>query len=111
MADSLNDLGSVLLDQGKLAETEKLFRQALAMRRNVLTNGHPDIATSLNNLGAVLYTEGNFEEAERMQRERLWNCAKNSTATRRRTQRLRCTTLGMYCTLKTRIARPKRCFA
>jgi serine/threonine protein kinase/tetratricopeptide (TPR) repeat protein len=71
VADSLNDLGAVFLDQGKLAETEKLFRQALAMRRNVLTNGHPDIATSLNNLGAVLFNEGKLDESERLHREAL----------------------------------------
>jgi serine/threonine protein kinase len=71
VADSLNDLAAVFLDQGKLAETEKLFRQALAMRRNVLTNGHPDIADSLNNLGVVLREQRNLDEAEQLLRESL----------------------------------------
>jgi eukaryotic-like serine/threonine-protein kinase len=69
VADSLNDIGAVLLDQGNLADTEKFFRQALDMRRKVLTNGHPDIATSLNNLGVVLLDQSKLDDAGEILRE------------------------------------------
>ena len=38
----------------ELREAEKLFREALAMRRKLLGEEHPRVANSLNNL-AILY--------------------------------------------------------
>jgi len=41
VAESLNDLGSVLRQQGKLAAAEDLFRQASAMQRELAGKGAP----------------------------------------------------------------------
>ncbi len=40
--------------QGKYEQAEPLYQQALEMRRQLLGQQHPSVATSLNNL-ALLY--------------------------------------------------------
>ena len=52
-ATSLNDLASLLHDQGKLTEAEPLYRQALEIRKKALGDEHPDTATSLNDLSLI----------------------------------------------------------
>ena len=74
VATSLNTLGLVFRDQanllhdrGKLEGAEKLFREALAMQKQVLGvlgDNHPSVASSLNNLGMVLADENKLGEAE-----------------------------------------------
>ena len=58
MALSLDNLADVLQAQGKLAEAETMYREALAMRRKLLGNEHPDVAISLINLADVLRKQG-----------------------------------------------------
>ena len=50
------DLGNVLLDQGRLEESEASYRRALRLK--------PDYAVAHSNLGNVLWEQGRLEEAE-----------------------------------------------
>jgi tetratricopeptide (TPR) repeat protein len=60
------------LDQrARYAEAEPLLRQALAIRRKVLGEQHPDTATSLDNLAGNLYYQGKYPEAETLYRQAL----------------------------------------
>jgi tetratricopeptide (TPR) repeat protein len=68
---ALNNLAAMLQDQGKLSEAEPLFREALRIRRAVLSDGHPQIADSLAGLGIVLLEQGQVEEAEPLLGEAL----------------------------------------
>jgi Tfp pilus assembly protein PilF len=56
-----NNLGSLLLDQDRLAEAETAFRAAVTAR--------PESAGPRNNLGAVLVRRGRFDEAAEQFRE------------------------------------------
>jgi tetratricopeptide (TPR) repeat protein len=52
-------------------EAESLHRKALAIRRKLLGNEHPDVATSMDRLAIALGGQGKLEEAERIHREAL----------------------------------------
>ena len=61
---AINNLATNLRKQGKLAEAEPLFREALAARREV--SGNDDVGTmkAAGNLGKVLLAQGKLAEAE-----------------------------------------------
>jgi tetratricopeptide (TPR) repeat protein len=63
-ADTLGNLASVHRALGKYAESERLDRQALEIRKKVLGPGHPDVATSLNNLAECYFLQGKDWEAK-----------------------------------------------
>jgi tetratricopeptide (TPR) repeat protein len=50
--------------QGRYAEAQPLLEKALAMRRKVLGEDHPDTATSYNNLAYDLDAQGKYAEAQ-----------------------------------------------
>ena len=54
----MNDLVGCLDDQGKSAEAEPMFRQALADRTRMLSADHPRTITSVNNLASCLKAQG-----------------------------------------------------
>jgi len=54
-----------------LDEAEALVRESLALRREHLPEGHPDIAESLGQLGDIFRIEMRYEEAEPLLREAL----------------------------------------
>jgi hypothetical protein len=68
VATSLNNLGDLLSDTGRMAEAEGALRESLDIRRSLAGPEPaaflPDVATSLNNLGALLYAPGRVAEAE-----------------------------------------------
>jgi tetratricopeptide (TPR) repeat protein/tRNA A-37 threonylcarbamoyl transferase component Bud32 len=66
-----NELGMLLLDQGKPAEAEPLLRQNLETRRRLLGPEHAETLTTLNNLALLLYDEGKAAEAEPLFRQSL----------------------------------------
>ena len=70
VAESLN-LGSVFFAQGKLAEAESTYREALMVSRKLLGNEHPDLIGPLNSLGNVLNEQEKPAEAESEHREAL----------------------------------------
>ena len=55
---SLNDLGSLLQDRGKLEEAELLHRRALEGQERVLRVNHPDTLYTRGNLGSLLMKRG-----------------------------------------------------
>ena len=57
-AISLNNLATLLQDQGDLAGARPLFERALAIREKQLGPDHPDTATSLAMLAALLQAQG-----------------------------------------------------
>ena len=54
LATTLDLLGSVLAAQDKDAEARDLYHQAFEMRRDLLTEAHPDVAKTRKNLAAIL---------------------------------------------------------
>ncbi len=61
---SYNNLAGNQNAQGKYAEAEEGYRKALAIRRKVLGEEHPDTAPSYNNLAYNQNTQGKYAEAE-----------------------------------------------
>jgi CHAT domain-containing protein/tetratricopeptide (TPR) repeat protein len=69
LAQSLNNLGSLLQTQRAYDDARPYYEQALAMRRKLypqarFPDGSPDLAFSLNNLGFLLELQGNYEAAQ-----------------------------------------------
>jgi len=62
-ASGLNNLASLLRDQGDLAGARSLYERALAIREKVLGPEHPDTALSLNNLASLLEDQGDLAGA------------------------------------------------
>ncbi|CAN5423236.1 hypothetical protein BH09PLA1_BH09PLA1_27240 [soil metagenome] len=60
---SLNDTASALRDQGKNAESERLFQEAVDGSTRVLGADHPQTLNAINNLGNLYVIEGKFVEA------------------------------------------------
>ena len=56
-------MGNLLRDQGKLAEAEPLFREALVASRSVLGERHPDTLIATNNLANLLQDVGQADAA------------------------------------------------
>ena len=52
-----------LLESGKLAEAEPVFRESLAMGGKLLGDGHPNVAIWRSNLAQLLAEEGKLREA------------------------------------------------
>lgn len=71
MATTLDLLGAVRHDQGRLSDADRSYREALTLRRRLLGNRHSDVARTLNGLAAVLMARGRALEAEAAAREAL----------------------------------------
>jgi tetratricopeptide (TPR) repeat protein len=63
VASSLNNLAGLYLSQGRNADAEPLYRQALEMERRLFSGDHPDVAISLNNLAGLYESQGRNGEA------------------------------------------------
>ncbi len=70
VAQSLNNLAFLLYENGN-PEAEPLYREALAIWRKTLPEGHTDIGNVTAGLGSVLLAKRAFDEAEPMLRESL----------------------------------------
>jgi len=68
---SINNMGGLLLAQGKLAEAEPYHREAMEKRRRVLGDDHPDTLTSINNMGSLLREQAKLAEVEPYWREAM----------------------------------------
>ena len=71
LAQSLNRLATLYQAQGKHAEAEPLFKQALAIWEKAVGPDHPNVATILNNLAEVYRAQGKYDEAEPLQKRAL----------------------------------------
>jgi tetratricopeptide (TPR) repeat protein len=70
-ATLLNNIASVLRDQGRLDEALEMHRQAMDIRKRALGEDHPLYASDLNNIALVLRAKGRLDEALDMHREAL----------------------------------------
>ncbi len=64
LGQSLNDLGVALGQKAELDAARAVLESALAMRREVLGEAHPDAAQSHSELGRTLFDLGLLDEAE-----------------------------------------------
>jgi serine/threonine protein kinase len=71
VADSLEQLGSELNQEGKNDDAEATLREALAMRKRLLGNENLAVAACLNDLASVFERQYRLEEAEAADREAL----------------------------------------
>jgi Flp pilus assembly protein TadD len=71
VAVGLNHLATLLRDEGKLDESESMFRQALAVAQHAWGADQTDTARIETNLGDLLAKRGKLAEAERLLREGL----------------------------------------
>jgi hypothetical protein len=71
LAQSLSNLGRVLLKEEDFEGAEKYLGEAVAMRRRLFPKGSRELARNLNDLGALQQQEGKLAEAEATQREAL----------------------------------------
>jgi CHAT domain-containing protein len=65
------ELGFTLMDAGKPAEAEPIYRLILARDLALHGENNIDVAVSLHNLGDALAAQGKFDEGEMMQRRSL----------------------------------------
>jgi CHAT domain-containing protein/Flp pilus assembly protein TadD len=63
-AEKLNQTVRELYGQGKYSEAIPLAEKTLAIRKRILGNHHPDVATSLNNLALLYANQGHYKKAE-----------------------------------------------
>jgi CHAT domain-containing protein len=87
LANSLNNLGYLLVLRGELGRAEPLLRDAVAMYRKVypperFPDGHPALALGLSNLGILRREQGDYTRAEAVFREAVAMCEKVYPAAR-----------------------------
>ena len=66
-----NNLGNILYDEGRYPESEKLYRETLEVRRELLGPEHLETLMSMNNLANSLFEEGHYAESEKLYRDAL----------------------------------------
>ena len=64
-------VASIFFDEGRLAEAEKLYREALDIRRRILGPDHPSTLALMDGFATTLATEHRHAEAEKLLRETL----------------------------------------
>ncbi len=57
-----------------MGEAEPMYQQALALRKRLLGDKHPDVADSLNNLAALYKFTRRYSEAEPLFQQALAIC-------------------------------------
>jgi tetratricopeptide (TPR) repeat protein len=63
-ASTLSNLAFLYRSQGRYDQAEPLYQQALELRKRLLGEEHPYVATSLNNLAFLYHSQGRYAEAE-----------------------------------------------
>ncbi|MEW6493601.1 MAG: tetratricopeptide repeat protein [Cyanobacteriota bacterium] len=61
-----DDLANLYSEQGKYEQAEPLYVQILELRRRILSETHPYVATSLNNLACCYSDQEKYGEAEQI---------------------------------------------
>lgn len=64
----MENLGNLLVSQGKLAAAEQLFAEARAAYRRIQGDDGPDALNATNSLAAVVQSQGRLDEAEALYR-------------------------------------------
>jgi tetratricopeptide (TPR) repeat protein len=70
-ADVLDTIGQGYDALGEYEKAEMMHRKALATRKQLLGDEHPDVAASLDHLAIVLYRQWKLDEAEMLHRQAL----------------------------------------
>jgi tetratricopeptide (TPR) repeat protein len=70
-ADVRDTIGQAYEALGEYQKAEMMHRQALAARKGLLGDEHPEVAASLDHLAMVLYRQGKLDEAEMLHRQAL----------------------------------------
>jgi tetratricopeptide (TPR) repeat protein len=70
-AKLLDSVGNVLCTLGQPEEARPLLLKALALRRQLLSPNHPDLAATLHNLGWLNHQTGDYISAKRFYQEAL----------------------------------------
>jgi tetratricopeptide (TPR) repeat protein len=65
-ANSMSEQAETLYAQGQYAAAQQLLEKALAIRRRLLSDDHPDTANSYNNLGYNLTVQGRHAAAQQL---------------------------------------------
>jgi hypothetical protein len=63
---TVNNLGNLYGDQGKLAEAEQMYVRALTGKEKGLGPDHTSTLVTVNNLGNLYRNQGKLTEAEQM---------------------------------------------
>ena len=63
---TVNNLGALYENQGRLAETEKMYIRALQGGEEALGPDHISTLATVNNLGSLYKNQGRLAEAEKM---------------------------------------------
>ncbi len=71
VALTLNDLGILYRDQGRLEEAEKALQRAVEIQRKLYGETHPHLVATLGNLAFVRVQQGQLDEAEALHRRAL----------------------------------------
>ncbi len=71
MAEVRSTIGNTYAALGLYDAAELHLKEALATRRRVLGDDHPDVATGLHNLATLREMQGDYAEAERLVRQAL----------------------------------------
>ncbi|MBN1570021.1 MAG: tetratricopeptide repeat protein [Acidobacteria bacterium] len=69
LAEALNDLAGCSIKNADLDLAESCYREALDIRRRILTDYHEDTAESINNYAHVFYHKGDYETAGKLYEE------------------------------------------
>lgn len=67
----LTSIGNAFRHMGEFEEAQQTLEEALAIRRSILPEGHPDIARSAHDLAFALHELGLYDQAEKLYREAL----------------------------------------
>ncbi len=71
MAQSLNNYADLYRSQGREAEAEPLYQQALDIQEKALGPEHPEVATTLNNLAGLCTRQCRYADAESLSKRAL----------------------------------------
>jgi hypothetical protein len=58
-----HELGDLLVANSRASEARAFYERALGVRRRLLGDGHPDVATTRHNLAVLHESEGRVSEA------------------------------------------------
>jgi tetratricopeptide (TPR) repeat protein len=64
LAEAINNVAWVLMNQDRPDEAEPLYAEVLAMQRKLFGDAHPDLAVALNNVGFARDRRGDLRGAE-----------------------------------------------
>jgi tetratricopeptide (TPR) repeat protein len=66
---SMGNLATVIADQGRYADAEKLYRQTLQIDRRILGPSDSETLRTMDNLADSVSKQGRYAEAEKLERE------------------------------------------